>query len=132
MRHAAKLLGPCWPGRAGSAFCCLRGITLRSMRSLETLRQGLLHYCRTGKAQREAHGLALRAREVERLRAAGVFPSDDQRALWQAACAEPCEPLRALLSQSRGRSGDMGRDSRQPGDLSAQLGGFPAGIQHRC
>ena len=89
--------------------------------SLETLRQGLLHYCRTGKAQREAHGLALRAREVERLRAGGIFPSAAQRALWLAACAEPCEPLRALLSQSRDRSGDR---AASRASLSAQLEGF--------
>ena len=89
--------------------------------SLETLRQGLLHYCRTGKVQREAHGLALRAREVERLRAGGVFPSAAQRALWQAACAEPCVPLRALLSQSRNRSRDRAASRAR---LAAQLEGF--------
>ena len=89
--------------------------------SLETLRQGLLHYCRTGNAQHEAHGLALRARELERLRAGGAFPSGEQRALWRAACAEPCEPLRALLPQSR----DRGRDrAASRARLAVQLEGF--------
>lgn len=89
--------------------------------SLETLRQGLLHYCRTGKAQPEAQGLALRAREVERLRSLGTFPSEEQRALWQAVCAEPVAPLRELLAQNR----DGGRDKAASRVREAvQLEGF--------
>jgi len=74
--------------------------------SLETLRQDFIQYCRTGALQRESHGLALRAREVERLRASGVFPTKEQRALWLAACTVPAQPLRARLPEGRDKAAE--------------------------
>lgn len=78
--------------------------------SLEALRQELVHYCRMGLFQnqglREAQGLALRAREVERLVAAGAFPSAEQRTLWRDACAVPAGPLCALLPGGKDRAED--------------------------
>ena len=85
--------------------------------SLEALRQELVYYCRTGIAQREAQGLALRAREVERLVAAGAFPAGEQRALWLAACATPAAPLCALLPGGKDKAA-------QRASASAQLEGF--------
>ncbi len=78
--------------------------------SLEALRQELVHYCRNGsahnQAQHEGQGLALRAREVERLVAAGVFPTVEQRTLWRAVCATPAEPLCALLPGGKDKAAE--------------------------
>ena len=89
--------------------------------SLEALRQELVDYCRTGSIQNmgqcEAQGLALRAREVERLVASGAFPTVEQRSLWRAACAVPAGPLCALLPEGKDKAAERA-------SAAARLEGF--------
>ncbi len=73
--------------------------------SLDILRRDLIAFCRNVESEKEAQGMAIRAREMQKLVQDGIFPTQEDHALWTSVCKTSVGGLNALQQGTADKAG---------------------------